>query len=86
MDRKSGGLRTILAHDRADRVDFLYVSGENERGNIPAREHVALLELSDEYTRLAPEAMNRLVARGQRLEVCDDDETKRVYRHSRAGA
>ncbi len=78
---KSDGFRTIVAYRQHDRLVFLYVFGKNERDNITEQERVALSELGDEYMRLSPKQLVRLVAEGRLVQVIRDDDENEPDSH-----
>ena len=69
---KSGGARTIVATQLADRWFFLFGFGKNERANIDNEELKALQEVAKELLGFDDQQLNAAMAAGELVEVCND--------------
>jgi hypothetical protein len=73
---KSGGFRTIVATNRADRWFFVYGFAKNERANIDDDEEAALKKLAETLLTMPPAPLAKAENAGEITEVkCDGEET-----------
>ena len=69
---KSGGFRTLIATNKADRWFFVYGFAKNERANIDKDEEAVLKKLAVELLSYTSKAINTAVEAKQLFEVnCD---------------
>lgn len=72
---KSGGFRTLIATNRADRWVFVFGFPENVRSNIDQTEEAALKLLSAKLLALSARDLRTAIEAGELLEVmCDEKE------------
>lgn len=66
---KSGGWRTLIAANRADRWIFVFGFPKSARGNVDPDEETALKRLAAHLLGLAPAEVEQAVAAGELNEV-----------------
>src|SRR6266702_66137 len=66
---KSGGFRTIVATNRADRWFFVYGFAKNERANIDDDEEAALKKLAETLLTMSPTSLAKAESAGEITEV-----------------
>jgi hypothetical protein len=71
---KSGGARTLLATNRADRWFYVFGFEKNERANISAQELQALRMLSGDLLSLSAASLDTWVKSATLQEICNEDQ------------
>ena len=71
---KSGGSRTLVATNKADRWFFVFGFEKNERANIGAKELQALQAAASDLLRLAVAQLNSALSREALQEICHESE------------
>ena len=66
---KSGGFRTIVGAIVGEKYFFLYVFAKSDRGNINAKEKLALKELAKEFLEFSQDELNQLLEAGELIKV-----------------
>lgn len=66
---KRGGYRTIVGAVIGEKYFFLYAFAKNQRGNISAKEQLALKELAREFVNFKQKDLEQLVEAGELMEV-----------------
>ena len=66
---KSGGFRTIVGAIIGEKYFFLYVFAKSDRGNINAKEKLALKELAKEFLEFSQDELNQLLEAGELIKV-----------------
>jgi len=69
---KSGGARTLLATNRADRWFYVFGFEKNERANISAQELQALRMLSGDLLSLSAASLDTWVKSATLQEICNE--------------
>jgi hypothetical protein len=69
---KSGGSRTLVATNKADRWFFIYGFQKNERANTDDKELQALQEAAADLLTLTAEQLNGAVRQEILQEICDE--------------
>lgn len=67
---KSGGARTLVATNRADRWFFIFGFAKNERANVSDEELEALQTLAADLLKLAAKELDTLIGTGALQEIC----------------
>lgn len=62
---KRGGYRTIVGAVIGEKYFFLYAFAKNQRGNISAKEQLALKELAREFVNFKQKDLEQLVEAGE---------------------
>lgn len=70
---KSGGSRTLIATNKADRWFFIFGFEKNERANINDKELEALQAIAADLLKLSADNLNDAVTREILQEICNDD-------------
>ena len=70
---KSGGSRTLVATNRADRWFFVFGFEKNERANINDKELEALQATASDLLKLSSDELDDAVAQEILQEICNDD-------------
>jgi hypothetical protein len=71
---KSGGARTLLATNRADRWFYMFGFEKNELANISAQELQALRMLSGDLLSLSAASLDTWVKSATLQEICNEDQ------------
>jgi hypothetical protein len=69
---KSGGARTLVATNRADRWFFVFGFAKNERASVSGEELEALQALAADLLKLAAKELDTLIGTGALQEICHD--------------
>jgi hypothetical protein len=69
---KSGGVRTLLATNKADRWFFVFGFAKNVRDNISNNELEALRTIAEDLLKLSSTVLDTNVANGSLQEICHD--------------
>jgi hypothetical protein len=72
---KSGGARTIVGSNLADRWFFLFGFEKKDRATIDARELAALQEVARSLLSLDSELLEKAVRGGELEEICGEEES-----------
>jgi hypothetical protein len=69
---KSGGVRTLVATNRADRWFFLFGFEKSDRANVSGKELEALQALAADLLKLSSKELDALLGTGALQEICHD--------------
>ncbi len=69
---KSGGARTLVATNKADRWFFLFGFAKNQRADVSSEELAALQALAADLLKLASNELDALIGTGALQEICHD--------------
>ena len=73
---KSGGSRTLVATNKADRWFFVFGFQKNERANINDKQLRALQEAAADLLKLTAEQLNSAVRQEILQEICNESENR----------
>ena len=69
---KSGGARTLVATNKADRWFFLFGFEKSDRANVSGGELEALQALAADLLKLSSKELDTLIGTGALQEICHD--------------
>jgi len=70
---KSGGARTLLATNYADRWFFVFGFQKNERDNVSTLELLYVKQVANVLLSRSSEHLQHLLAAGELMEICNDE-------------